>query len=377
MNILFTGDVSFTGVFSKGIKKDHIFSNEIIDYFNKHDYVCINLEGPLTSVAPIYDQKTGVVSPVESIEILNDLGVTHYNLANNHTFDCGLEGFLETKELIEKNNAVFFGAGTDLNEASKITYIENSEIKIAILAVGDPGSSFMIAGEESPGVFSENHLSHIKKMVHDARAEHADFVIVCFHNGTEFNYYPVTYIKDKLRRISDFGVDLVVGHHPHVIQPVEYKNDRVIAYSLGNFIFDLPVHDSYSGSLNSLLLSVTFHKNKPISINYKTTQMNKSNAEVSFIKSGKLDEIINEDLEAVHLKHFIDNCRVILTGLPLDPKKRLVACALYPVYLLYKVRGSCYGNAKALIEDSLDYIKLGFLKGFIKTKNYLNKSNEF
>lgn len=377
MKILFTGDVSFTGCFSGVEKNSSFITAEIEAYFREHDYVCVNLEGPATRVAPVFDKNIGVVSSPESVAYLADKGVTHFNLANNHTFDCGVDGFIETKSLIEKEGLDCFGAGIDINEAARIKYIINSKIKVALIAVGDPGSSFMIADSNSAGVFSDNHMSLIKSKVLEAKENKSDFIVLCFHNGAEFNSYPVKYVRDKLRRISSEGVDLVVGHHPHVIQPIEKLGDRFIAYSLGNFIFDLSGHDSFPKSLNSLFLSVTFKENKTFSIDYKITKINKIAASVSLVDESSYSDFVMGGLNKSSLHYLKDNLKTVVTGLPRSKKKRLIVYSLYPIYLVYRIKSACKGNSKALVQDSLDCLKLGFIKRFIKTKNFLSKSNEF
>jgi hypothetical protein len=377
MKVLFTGDVSFTGKFSEVSKFESLFSENVNSFFNEHQFICVNLEGPATNTEVIFDKAMGVKNPVESVKFLKEKGVTYFNLANNHTFDCGLDGFNEVKDVVEGLNAQYFGSGKNIDEASKIVYMLGEGIKVALLAVGDSGSSSMVASKFKPGVFSDNHISHIKSKVKEARGSGADFVVLCFHNGTEFNFYPVKYIRDKLRRISDEGVDLIVGHHPHVVQPIEYRGNRVIAYSLGNFIFDLPGHCSFKGTSNSLLLSVIFKKGLPPKVNYKITEINKLNACVDIVENSKIEKIVLDRLDGGRVKYFLDNSRVIFTGLPNTFSKRLLAYILYPIYLLYRLKSSCHGNSRALVEDNLDYIKLGFIKKAIKTKRYLDGSNEF
>jgi hypothetical protein len=377
MKILFTGDVSFTGCFVGVEEEATVLSPSICEYFKSHDHVCINLEGPGTKEKLVYGKGDGVVSSPTSIRYLAKAGVTHFNLANNHTFDCGVKGFIETKEIIEELSLNYFGAGVDLEEASSISYIVNQTTKVALIAVGDPGASLMIAKDNEPGVFSDNHVSLIKNKVREAKSNNADFIVLSFHNGTEFNKYPVKYIKDKLKRISAEGVDLIVGHHPHVIQPIEELSGNVIAYSLGNFIFDLCGHDQFTGTRNSLLLSVTFEKGQALKVDYRVTEIDKHKARVGFVPGDKYIKLVAGGLSKSNVDYLTDNLRVIFSGLPLDRSKRIIACCMYPMYLLYRIKSGSKGNARALIDDSLDYLHLGIFKRFIKTKNCLNKSNEF
>jgi poly-gamma-glutamate capsule biosynthesis protein CapA/YwtB (metallophosphatase superfamily) len=159
------------------------------------------------------------------------------SLANNHTGDFGHAAFLEQLDLLDKHKLAFFGGGRNCAEARTPHLLDIRGTKIALLAYNDYQPRRFEAGPSWPGVA----WSVDDQVVADVKAartiHHADLVIPFMHWGSEHD--PATDRQKQLARLLiDAGADLVVGGHPHVTQETEYYKDKLIVYSLGNFVFD-------------------------------------------------------------------------------------------------------------------------------------------
>lgn len=159
------------------------------------------------------------------------------SLANNHTGDFGHDAFLQQLDLLGKHGIPYFGGGRDCAIARRPHLIEVHGIRIALLGYNDFKPRRFEAGPSWPGVawaVDEQIVSDIKA----ARTIHkADLVIPFMHWGWESE--PANDREKQLARLMiDSGADVVVGGHPHVTQDPEYYKDKLIVYSLGNFVFD-------------------------------------------------------------------------------------------------------------------------------------------
>jgi hypothetical protein len=158
------------------------------------------------------------------------------SVANNHSGDFGKEAFLEQLSLLEQGGLRYFGGGRNDGEAHSPLILERNSLRIALLGYDDVELRSYEAGPETPGVAwadDERVLADIQA----ARAK-ADVVVVYPHWGLEYQPEPSERQRSLARRMVDAGADLVVGAHPHVTQTVEWYKDRLIVYSLGNFVFD-------------------------------------------------------------------------------------------------------------------------------------------
>jgi hypothetical protein len=171
---------------------------------------------------------------------LGGLGFQVISLANNHAFDQGRSGLTDTLEAAARFGLVVVGAGTTLSQACAPVYLERRGMRIAILARtlvmnfhdgGDHGAPDVCMLAEGP----------LKRAARAARVDGADLVIASLHWGNEYERTPRREQIDAAHRIVGAGVDLVIGHHPHVLQPVERVHTprgsvAMVAYSLGNLL---------------------------------------------------------------------------------------------------------------------------------------------
>jgi poly-gamma-glutamate capsule biosynthesis protein CapA/YwtB (metallophosphatase superfamily) len=188
-------------------------------------------------------------------------------LANNHSVDCGRWRLAETMEILRARGIVSVGAGTNAAEAAAPVMLERNGLRIAFLARTFILPDGVIYREDVPTV-AVYDPEQIEEEVRAARRE-ADVVIVSLHWGVEYARHPQESQRRIARRLIDAGATLVIGHHTHTPQPVERYRQGLIAYSLGNFIFDAHGEGGRRGSLLRCAVGpdgVTDHEVLPVTI---------------------------------------------------------------------------------------------------------------
>ncbi len=195
-----------------------------------------NLESPLsnrgTEASKVYTFRG---DPAYAIG-LKEAGFDILSLANNHMLDYGPEALLDTIESLDRNGLSQVGAGINQNEASHARIIRKNGLTIALLAYLDMPLEGIKYTDDMPGP-ALAEMDSVKNAISELRRK-VDFIVVSFHWGVEFSPTSTVEQKKHARMAIDSGADLVIGHHPHVIQGIENYNDKLIIYSLGNFVFD-------------------------------------------------------------------------------------------------------------------------------------------
>lgn len=156
------------------------------------------------------------------IAAMKEYGFEYLNLANNHTYDKGSKGFEHTRNVFNKNNLQSFGDPTHLGTSS-VAYIELEDMTVALIGV--------YAVTENPS------NTVLKNLLQNASLE-SDMQIAYVHWGVEYNPKHSASQETLAHSLVDAGTDVVIGHHPHVVQDIEIYKNAAIFYSLGNFIFD-------------------------------------------------------------------------------------------------------------------------------------------
>jgi poly-gamma-glutamate capsule biosynthesis protein CapA/YwtB (metallophosphatase superfamily) len=233
VTLMFAGDVTFADNFKDVIGKDYKKPFAKLDEYRQADLSMVNLENPLTRANnPMPDKQFNFKADPEDVKVLEAGGVDIVNLANNHTMDYQADGLKETLKTLDKSGIQYVGAGKDITEARRPKIIDVKGQRVAYLSYwGDEYG----AEANKPGVNSiqETRIAEDIKAIRNQ----VDWVIVNYHWGQELAEAPADW-QVKLGRFTvDQGADVVVGHHPHVLQGAEIYRGRPIAYSLGNFIF--------------------------------------------------------------------------------------------------------------------------------------------
>lgn len=156
------------------------------------------------------------------------------SLANNHVMDFGVEGLRTTRRTLERLGIPYAGAGETLEEARRPALVEVRGLRVGLLACARAGRHS--AGEGRPGAApldADQIAEDLARL-----APRADLRIVSLHFGMVYSDYPAPADRELAHRIVEAGADLILGHHPHVVQGVERVGRALVAYSLGEFLFD-------------------------------------------------------------------------------------------------------------------------------------------
>jgi AmmeMemoRadiSam system protein B len=231
IQILFTGDL----MFDRGIRyyADKNGSNEYIfekiyTTLSNNDLVVSNLEGPITDnpstsagTAPGSEKNYSFTFDKSVAKTLFLQNIKLVSLANNHTLNFHTAGLKSTEKYLSEAGVEYFGSP----EGNKSIIKEIDGVKIAFVAYNE------FYGDSSTEQIKT--IEEIKKL-----KKEADLVIVFSHWGVEYSVIPVDSVKNLAHQFVDAGADLIIGSHPHIIEPLETYNGKRIYYSLGNFIFD-------------------------------------------------------------------------------------------------------------------------------------------
>ncbi len=200
-----------------------------------------NLECPISTRGEAAQKNYVFRSPFAAAKSLSYAGFDILSLGNNHILDYGVEGLTDTLTALMSENILVVGAGLDASQAYAPQFLELNGLKLAFLSYVDvPTTDFDYlnweAGIERPGI-AWAHADRVREGVQIAKEE-ADIVIVLLHNGYEF-WQKVSDGQQEIAKLAiDSGASLVIGSHPHVLQRIEPYKDGLIAYSMGNFVFD-------------------------------------------------------------------------------------------------------------------------------------------
>ena len=230
IRITFTGDVTLGSEESKKNREDSFhsyakregygyFFRKVKDLFEADDLTVVNLEGVLSD-SPRQENKKKTYrfrGPREYVQILKEASIEACAISNNHIKDFGRQGINATRDTLKEAGIGYFG--------DKEYYIfEKNGIQIAFFAM----VSTIVQGNQSWG----------KEITAKLREEGVDAVVVCLHVGQEYDpHHNITQKRYAELALNQFGADLVIMHHPHVLQGIEIQNNRTICYSLGNFCF--------------------------------------------------------------------------------------------------------------------------------------------
>jgi len=255
-------------------KKDFKFPFlKIADELKKSDILFGNLEGPISDrgikVGSIYSFR---FKP-EAINGLLYADFDILSLANNHMFDYQRIALEDTMDILKGNNIDYIGAGLNKEEAFSLKIKQIKNTKIGFLAYTNLGSKNWEAGEANSGLawVNRNSIDEIKEYIKKTK-EKVDILIISLHAGEEYEENPNLFQVSFAKSCIENGADLVVGHHPHVVQAIEKYKNGWIAYSLGNFIFDQHFSDK---TMESIILKVIIEEKKIKRVYSENIKINK------------------------------------------------------------------------------------------------------
>lgn len=234
---------------------------EVMSVLREADIVAANLESAISSRgAAVKDKQFTLRADPLAARSLKTAGIRVVTLANNHSMDFGPQALQDTLEALTENEILFTGAGMNLDDARSPALVKIKGKTLAFLSYSLTYPVEFYASGGRAGT-APGYAEFVKADILKVRPK-ADLVIVSIHWGAELMTAAKDYQIALGRQAIDWGADLVLGHHPHVLQEIEVYKNRLIAYSLGNFVFG-----SESNRTNySMILLLTFQGNTLVRI---------------------------------------------------------------------------------------------------------------
>jgi len=226
---------------------------DVMPILSRADVVVGNLESSISTRGIAVENKkfTLRAGPIAA-QALKKAGIRVVTLANNHSMDYGPLALKDTLTVLAENDILYTGAGMDLDEARSPAYLKVKGRTIAFLSYSLTFPLEFFASAGRPGT-APGYADFVRSDIEKARPS-ADLVVVSFHWGAELMTAAKDYQVELGHKAIDWGADLVLGHHPHVLQELEVYQGRIIAYSLGNFVFGSESNRTNDG----IILLLTF-----------------------------------------------------------------------------------------------------------------------
>jgi len=250
MQLAFTGDVMLGRLVNEIIKQKgpKYCWGDTLDLIKKTDLRFINLECVIAKNGKPWSRTPKVfhfrADPV-AIDVLKEAKINYVSLANNHVLDFEEDAFLEMLSILEENKIKYSGAGRNISDASKATFLQTNKLKVAVVAFTD-NEPVWEAGENKPGINyipidieNEKYFSRLERSIKETK-KNCDILIASSHWGPHIRYIFPNF-KVFARKLIDMGVDIFYGHGAHYFKGVEIYKKKVIMYDCGDFIDDYAV----------------------------------------------------------------------------------------------------------------------------------------
>ena len=239
VTLVMVGDIMFDrGVrasVEKNLAGDYHRLYEHASYLARADIAFGNLEGPVATGGRNVGSRFSFRMDPVGLLAMQSAGFDVVSFANNHVGDYTLAALTETLDRLRESGVLAAGAGRNRDEAASVQVIDVRDTTVGFIAASDVGPAWAEASDTREGILLADD-TNFSSIIAEADAQ-VDVLVVSFHWGDE--YSPVNSRQEKLAKAAiDAGADVVVGHHPHVMERVEAYQGKPIFYSLGNYIFD-------------------------------------------------------------------------------------------------------------------------------------------
>ena len=243
----------------------------------KHDIAFANLESPISNKGKKFFPDKGIYFRADPVVIggLVFAGFDIFSLANNHALDWGIDAITDTMNYLEKYGLQYTGVGSTRQEALKPAVFNVGGTNVAFICYND---IYPLALKESGKTIRTLSLNgaDLNREIKPLKEKY-DIIIASVHSGKEYIVKPEIEKINKMRELIDSGVDVVLGSHPHVVQGVEVYKGGLIAYSLGNLIFD---QNWAKETRMGLLLEISFLGERPVYYIPRVVSIDKSQAKI-------------------------------------------------------------------------------------------------
>jgi poly-gamma-glutamate synthesis protein (capsule biosynthesis protein) len=235
--------------------------SEVKPYLQSADLTIGNLETVIAGAKKSYSGYPYFNAPDDFVFALKDAGFDLLITANNHALDQGWEGIKRTIDVLDDYKIHRTGTYTSQEDRDSLRIFQINSIKIAILAYSEHTNDVAIP-KGKDFVISLIDEEHIKNDIQKARDKNVDVILVHFHYGPEYNREPSAYQKEIVQKTIELGADIIIGGHPHVVQPFDFfktTNTKLdsgfVAYSMGNFVSNQRWRYSDAGLILNLQIS--------------------------------------------------------------------------------------------------------------------------
>jgi poly-gamma-glutamate synthesis protein (capsule biosynthesis protein) len=291
------GDVALCDGVARGMRQEGIGFpfHKIKAELSRKDVSFANLENVFADGDPGLQAQAHLLgSETANVEALQHAGFDVVSLATNHIMDFGASGLERTMSALDRLSIRHCGAGASLAAARRPAVLEAKGIRFGFLAYAMKGVQSADRGKAGASWIDYDMIAE------DVRGltPTVDHVVVSLHAGMEFIDYPHPDHRQLCLRIAELGPSLIVGHHPHVIHGIEQSGDCLIAYSLGNLVFDTTIMDyETERSSEGLILRCTFRKDRILG--YEAVPTVIGEGYLTALAEGSRKESILERLDAL------------------------------------------------------------------------------
>ena len=230
-------------------------------YFEDGDLNIFNLETAITDEVKKEEKEYNFKADSQFLQTLKSVGFNVATIANNHSYDFGEQGFLDTLQNLDEAGISYVGGGVNSDIAYQGQVYSVKGLKIGVLGVAKVnGGPLSIAGKDKAGTTNGYDAATTERAI-TALRKVSDIVILLPHWGEEGSFCPRDWEISSAKKWQSLGADIIVGSHTHTLQEVQLKENKLIAYSMGNFIF-------YSSQLENRttgILKIRISPNKRIS----------------------------------------------------------------------------------------------------------------
>lgn len=293
----------FAGDFIPPEAENNIFSEDLISVLKDKDFSIVNLETPLTESDEAID-KTGLnfKRSFRTIQHIKNGFFDAVALSNNHIRDFGSKGVVDTLDICHSNQIKTVGAGNNLEEAAKPLRTTLKGEKISILNYSE--REFNIASDSRAGANPYDSITAFYDIQREK--QEYDYVIVIYHGGLEYHYYPTIDMVKKFKYMADIGADAVVSHHTHRYSGYIKYNNKPLLFGLGNLLSDTD-SKNLEGWFDGLIAKLVLNEKK-IDVELIPTTIHKGFEFVDLANNNqKILNHIDEISENIQKPGFLEN----------------------------------------------------------------------